>query len=70
MLVAAESASHSGKAKKAREWRKPILTVTEFRAWADGYEAVGHAPAASGSRHLSVPVELVLTALPPAGNYG
>lgn len=35
VLVAADPASMSGKAKKAREYGKPVLSVAEFVAWRD-----------------------------------
>lgn len=61
VLVVAESASQSGKAKKAREWHKPILTVAEFLAWVDGDAS----ELANSARHTSVtPVEFAFTALP------
>lgn len=38
VLVAADPASQSGKARKAREWGKPILDVEHFLDWAYGRE--------------------------------
>lgn len=36
VLVAEDPASQSGKAKKAREWGKPVLSVEHFLDWAHG----------------------------------
>ena len=44
VLVTAEVGSQSGKARKAREWGKPVFSAAEFFAWA------GRAPLASPGR--------------------
>lgn len=69
VLVAAEPASQSGKAKKAREWGKPILAVTDFLAWSDGGELVDHEPTLRPNHSSWTTVEPVLTTLPPAPKY-
>lgn len=34
VLITAEVGSQSGKARKAREWGKPVFSAAEFLAWA------------------------------------
>jgi hypothetical protein len=36
VLITAELGSQSGKARKAREWGKPVFSAAEFLAWLDG----------------------------------
>ncbi|MDN5759959.1 MAG: AAA family ATPase, partial [Tomitella sp.] len=36
VLVTAEVGSQSGKARKAREWGKPVVSAKEFLDWAEG----------------------------------
>lgn len=54
VLVAADSASQSGKAKKAREWGKPILSVEHFLDWVHGR---GQRPATHAEVGRTVRVE-------------
>lgn len=57
VLVAADPASQSGKAKKAREWGKPVLSVEDFLDWAHGRAPRSRTPTRAGRtvriQHLS-----------------
>lgn len=57
-LIVAEFGTQSGKARKARQWGKPIFSVEEFLAWANGTNQ--DAPAGPATS-----IEVVLDELPP-----
>ena len=57
VLIVAEYGTQSGKAKRARQWDKPIFSVEEFLHWASGSAVVSSEPS-------SVSISVSLAELP------